>query len=863
MVSVQPGMYHENLVLDRDVTLVAEKGPGTVTVVGRRGAALTVLAGAGEVRDLDLDGAGEQTAVTVTGGTFLLSGCRVTGGRVQVSGTAAPVLRDCAISGAGAVGLHLGGDSRATVQRVRIEDTDAVAVLVDHGADPTVTAMTVTDARGIGLLVRANARGGWTDCAISGTGAELVRVEDEARPVLRSCRLTDGRALGLTVAGRAGVGSEELDAAGPTGGVLLIGCEIARTGSTAVQAVDLAVLRLQECVIAEPAGAGVLAADGASVRLLDTTVRDTGDTCLAVTGSATAELSGATLARAGANGVFANGATRLTLTGCTVADTAFTAIHLAGDCRAEIRDCEVARTPQHGVRVTERALLELADSRVESAELTGIDVDGGDLTARRCRVERSGTGISLSGPHRPLLDACEVDGATGTGLAVGEDSGAMVVDTHVRGSGAAGLLIGERATPWVTDCTVRDSGGSGVVVWAGARPRLSEVTVERTGKNGLYVADQGHGRYADCEFTGTRYPAVYAGEGADPVLSGCLIRDTDEDVKLADGAAAVFEHCRIEDVRVSTLPEQARTAEPAARAVHGGVRTTGAGPAHLAEDAEPEVTLEDLLDELRALIGLERVKHDVETLVNVMQMVRRRTEAGLPPPPLSRHLVFAGNSGTGKTTVARLYGKILAALGLLSKGHLIETDRGDLVGEYIGHTAPKTTAVFRRAVGGVLFIDEAYALVPPGQGNDFGLEAIATLVKLMEDHRDDVVVIVAGYPDEMGRFIDANPGLASRFARTLVFDDYEPADLVRIVEANAVQHRYELAGPTGGALADYFVEIGRDDRFGNGRTARQLFQRMTERHARRVAELATPSTEDLITLLPEDVPPVEGGGFTA
>ncbi|EFC86433.1 AAA family ATPase, partial [Parafrankia sp. EUN1f] len=288
----------------------------------------------------------------------------------------------------------------------------------------------------------------------------------------------------------------------------------------------------------------------------------------------------------------------------------------------------------------------------------------------------------------------------------------------------------------------------------------------------------------------------------------------------------------------------------------GGAGAGGAAADPGRNEGEAEVTesLEDLLAELAGLVGLERVKKDVGAQVKLMQTVRRRQEAGLPAPPLSRHLVFAGNPGTGKTTVARLYGRLLAALGILEHGHLVETDRSDMVGEYVGHTAPKTQAVFRRALGGVLFIDEAYSLVPHGLGNDFGQEAIATLVKLMEDHRDRVVVIVAGYPAEMGRFVASNPGLASRFSRTLTFEDYSSTELTGIVASQCRQHEYQLPEPTVAALDAYFEVLPRNRGFGNGRLARQVFQRMTENQAQRVAELATPTTDDLLRLDPMDLP---------
>jgi SpoVK/Ycf46/Vps4 family AAA+-type ATPase len=273
-----------------------------------------------------------------------------------------------------------------------------------------------------------------------------------------------------------------------------------------------------------------------------------------------------------------------------------------------------------------------------------------------------------------------------------------------------------------------------------------------------------------------------------------------------------------------------------------------------AEPAVPVRTVEELLAELDELTGLAKVKQEVHRQVAVLRVEKLRVEAGLKSPTITRHLVFTGNPGTGKTTVARLVSGIYKALGLLSKGQLIEVDRSELVAGFLGQTATKTAEVVASAAGGVLFIDEAYSLTAGELGADqYGREAVDTLVKEMEDRRDDLVVIVAGYPEPMEDFIAANPGLASRFRTTIPFEDYTDDELTDILTGLAEGADYEV---TPKALDEFKVILAstrRDRSFGNGRFARNMLEAAIGRHAWRLRDVTAPTTEQLRQILAEDL----------
>ena len=272
------------------------------------------------------------------------------------------------------------------------------------------------------------------------------------------------------------------------------------------------------------------------------------------------------------------------------------------------------------------------------------------------------------------------------------------------------------------------------------------------------------------------------------------------------------------------------------------------------EEKEPEKTLDELLEELNTLIGLEKVKEDVKSLINLVKIRKIRRERGMDSPDMSLHMVFSGNPGTGKTTIARLLAEIYKAMGLLSKGHLIETDRSGLVGGYVGQTALKVQEVAAKAKGGVLFIDEAYSLTVNRGATDYGFEAVDTLLKYMEDNRDDLIVIVAGYPAPMEEFLNSNPGLRSRFNKYLFFDDYTPEELIGILKLNAKKSDLKLSDEAEKFAMDFFTKRceNRPANYANGRDVRNFSEKALLNQANRLALHDKIEDEQLTTLEVED-----------
>ncbi|MDA8369008.1 MAG: AAA family ATPase [Nocardiopsaceae bacterium] len=635
-------------------------------------------------------------------------------------------------------------------------------------------------------------------------------------PMIRDCRITG-----------AGTATSPAVYIGENAKAEMHGCEITGSRSGAVE-VTRARVTLTNCRISggdgEANSVGI-GQDG-DATLIDCDITDSSRVgIMCISGKVTC--TDVTITRPRASGVSVrSGAAELTRMAIT--GTGLNAL-LLKEARAKVAGLRVegGADARHTAVHAERSRLELHEARItDSAAGAVVAQESSSVAIDSIAIEGVLFGLYARDDSTLTASDADISRCAQSGVLVGRASHADLRGARVSDCAEEAVRV-SRSTLRLRDATIGDTPSTGVAVLDSSSATVENTTIARTGGSGALLDADSRLQFIGCTIKDSGGPAI-EGDGH----PGLRLEATET----AGGSGG-------DRVR--------------ARAAAG----TG-GTAAVEEGPEP---LEKLLAELDTMVGLEGVKREVRTLVSFQQVSEKRRQAGLPTLAVGRHLVFSGPPGTGKTTVARLYGRILRSLGVLERGQFVEASRADLVAEHLGGTTKKTTDVVEKARGGVLFIDEAYALTRSfGMGSDFGQEAVDTLIKLMEDMRDEVVVIFAGYSSEMREFLGANPGLRSRVSRTIDFANYSSEELTTIFRGMAATQGYVLGPGVTELLTRHFQGLRRDETFGNGREARRIFESVIQRQAVRLAEEdASHDASDLALLTLEDLDGIVETGLSS
>ncbi|SEM85546.1 right-handed parallel beta-helix repeat-containing protein [Lihuaxuella thermophila] len=787
-IFIEPGIYKENIVIDKQVELLGKGPVNEIVVRSENSTSILMQTERATVRGITIHQRGEAkgdeyfVAVDVPMGSLTLEDCHI---RSDI--------------GHGVRIYHL--HTNPVIQRCNIHHAKGVGILIYSEGNPVIKDCKIYNSEHNGVWVREKGRGTIENCEIYGNKFPNITITSEGNPVIKGCKIYNSEQNGVWVydQGRGTIEDCEIYSnkypnIGITreGNPVIKGCKIYNCEQNGIWVKEKGRGTIDNCEIYGSKYPNIaIASEGNPV------------------------ITGCKIYKSEQNGVWVHKKGRGTIEKCEIFGNRQPNIHIESEGNPVIKGCKIYKSEQNGVWVHEN----------------------GFGTIENCQIYRNGyPNIAIKSEGNPVIKGCKIHNS--------EQNGVWVYD---QGRGT------------IEDCEIYSNKYPNIAITGEGNPVFRDCKIYNNSHYGVWVKDKGRGTVESCEIYSNNVANIMIESEGNPVIRGCEIRNSEQNgVWALNKGHGTIENCKIygnsnrdilisEDSHTKVLNE-------------AGPREEKSEKAKPDRSSQASSELTEVLAELDSLIGMENVKEQIRKTIEYIQFNQELAKFGIESENLKlavSHTVLYGNPGTGKTTLAKLLGKLYRAMGLLSSGHVVQVNREKLVAEYIGQTAPKTKAKIDEAIGGVLFIDEAYELTNKGLKNDFGPEAIAVLLEEMENKKGEFMVVVAGYTQEMARFLEANPGLKSRFTQYFHLQDYTPKEMVEIARKMVRDQKRQLSQDAEEALAEEFTRLWRkrDRFFANARTVRTYVEAMLQAQAQRCLRVPREqwTKEFLLTLTSEDV----------
>ncbi|MCG7344045.1 right-handed parallel beta-helix repeat-containing protein [Sporosarcina sp. ACRSL] len=838
-IVIEPGIYNEKVVIDREIKLIGNGPVEDIVLYCENDSALMMRTEFATVQGITIRQGGQAKedehyyAVDLTMGSLSMTDCSITssignGIRIANLGTN-PVIQGCEVYENNGIGIFITNEANPSIKDCRIYDNVQNGVLVQEngrgtiegceirtnsfpniattsGADPLSKGCKIYKSPSNGVWAYENGKGTFQDCEIYGNAYSNVCIVTNSDPHFVNCQIHTGEENGIWVKEKGRGRFEE--------------CNIHSNKFPNINIESEANPAIKESRIYNSEQSGIIIHNKGFGSITNCEISDNTYSNIVISTEANPEIIGSMISNSEKNGILVSDKGLGSIKDCEISGNTFSNVVISNESNPIIKNCQIYSSKENGVWIKENGRGRIEKCMIHSNNLDNMEIETmANPKIRDSKIYNSEQcGIFVHDKGMGTIENCEISGNNFSNVVLAAEANPVVQNCQIHASEQSGVWVKQEGRGSFEDCEIHSNKHANIEIVTKGDPEFTNCKIFNSDSYGILVKDEGRGTIDNCEFYGNSEQDIYITDDSNLKVIESMKRKTKE-----------------QDI-----------AEPA---------STGE-----ASSSQPSEDLESVLAELHTLIGMENIKEDIQKTIDFIRFNKELAGFGIESNTIevaAAHTVLYGNPGTGKTTVAKLLGKLYKAMGLLAEGHVVEVNREKLVGEFIGQTAPKTQAKIDEAIGGVLFIDEAYSLTNKGTDRDFGPEVIEVLLEQMENRKGEFIVVVAGYDKEMQQFLEANPGLQSRFTQHFHLQDYTPDEMLDIARKMVKEKQRTLSIDAEELLTKHFTALWRkrDRFFSNARTVRNYIDEMLQAQAQRC--MRTPqeqwTKEFLLTLTAEDV----------